>query len=119
MKKIKTYNNFINEGIRDKMTPKSKEDVKKSLDKLEPNRKLELIFSNKITDYYTKDEIKKLLDKLEDKEKISMILTYKPDVYSKKEIEDVIDKCNDRKQHYAGKNDGKDSAQDVQYPAHT
>jgi len=34
MRNIKTYNNFINEGIRDKMTPKSPEEINKYLDKI-------------------------------------------------------------------------------------
>jgi hypothetical protein len=41
---MKTYNQFINEGIRDKMTPRSKEDILKELDKLDSNDKIDHIF---------------------------------------------------------------------------
>ena len=38
---MKKFNQFINESIRDKMTPKSEDDIKKSLEKLSPKEKIE------------------------------------------------------------------------------
>ena len=40
MKKIKTYNSFINEGVRDKMTPKSRKDVEEELEKFLKNTQI-------------------------------------------------------------------------------
>ena len=39
---ISKYNKFINEGIRDKMTPKSEEDIKKILKNVSPKRLMEI-----------------------------------------------------------------------------
>lgn len=60
---MKTFNNFINEGIRDKMLPKSNEDIRKELDKLDSYHKLEKIFKYKIK-LYTDKEIKYMLNDL-------------------------------------------------------
>jgi hypothetical protein len=40
MKKIKTYNSFINEGVKDLMKPKSNEEILAELDKLSPYKAL-------------------------------------------------------------------------------
>jgi hypothetical protein len=58
---ISKFNLYINEGIRDKMIPKSKEDIKKSLDELGPINKIKKIFINKVQGLYTKDEIDEML----------------------------------------------------------
>jgi hypothetical protein len=61
MKKIKNYNSFVKESVRDRMTPKSKEEVEREVEKLEPNRKLSVIFGFGIEDRYTKSELKDFL----------------------------------------------------------
>jgi len=53
---MKTYNQFINESIRDLMTPKSKEDVKKSLDKLRFSERLDKIEDYDMGEFYTEEE---------------------------------------------------------------
>ena len=50
MNKLKTYNNFINEGVRDMMTPKSEEDIKKSIGRKGPKRKIEIGIRNDMPD---------------------------------------------------------------------
>jgi len=59
---------FINEGIRDKMTPKSEEEIKKSLDSLPLSQKISKIFHHykqsifkNETPYYTQKEIDELV----------------------------------------------------------
>ena len=57
--KLQKYNDFINEGIRDKMTPKSKEELKIEVDKLPNDRKLHHIEKYDLEDLYTEKEIEK------------------------------------------------------------
>jgi len=75
---MKTFNQFINEGIRDKMLPKSEEDIKKSLDKiLTPESKLHKIYLHNLQHLFTDEEIKKILNELHIEDKIKNIFDYK------------------------------------------
>ena len=55
---IKKYDGFVNEGVRDKMTPKSKEDIKAALKDKPPLDVLNGIKDYDLTDLYTEDEMK-------------------------------------------------------------
>lgn len=62
---MKNYNQFINEGIRDKMIPKSKEEILKALDKLSPNDKIEnIFFYDPDNTIFTKEDLEKLFREL-------------------------------------------------------
>ena len=63
----------LTEGIRDKMTPKSDEEIRKELDKLEGFEKLELITKYNNHRLYTDEEIRKEMDKFGDLQKIKLI----------------------------------------------
>jgi hypothetical protein len=54
---IQKYNDFVNEGVRDKMTPKSKEELKIEVDKLPDDRKLHHIEKYDLEDLYTEEEM--------------------------------------------------------------
>jgi ankyrin repeat protein len=58
---MKTYNQFINESVRHLMTGKSKEEIRKSLDKLSPKEKLD---RDEEWNIYTKEEVNELLYQL-------------------------------------------------------
>jgi hypothetical protein len=58
---MKTYNQFINEGVRDLMTGKSIEDAKKSIDNLPPQDRYVNISKYKLQDIYTEEELNKFL----------------------------------------------------------
>ena len=53
----------LNESVRDKMTGKSMDDVKKSIDKMLPNEKLMNIFRYKLEDQYTNQELNDMFDR--------------------------------------------------------
>lgn len=62
MKRLVTYNDFVNESVRDQMTGKSIDDIKKDLSKV-PQHKLLGKLSDmdmKLTDIYTEEEILEL-----------------------------------------------------------
>ena len=59
---ISKFNQYINEGIRDKMTPKSEDDIRKSLEKLPPLERITKIYHNNVQDLYTRDEINEILE---------------------------------------------------------
>jgi len=95
---MKTYNQFINEGVRDKMTPKSEEDIKKSLDKLTNSQKIEKIFRYNLQDKFTKMEIMKMFDELSPIDRVNKIFSYqnqsifnkeKP-YFTQKEIDQLV-----------------------------
>jgi len=59
---IKKFEEYINEGIRDKMTPKSEEEVKSLLDKIISLKdKLRYIQEYKLQKFVTNDELKEML----------------------------------------------------------
>ena len=61
MKNIKSFDNFMNEGVRDKMTPKSEEDIKTALNKIIATRdKLDYIIENGLEKYLSESELKEL-----------------------------------------------------------
>ena len=72
MKNIKSFNNFVNEGVRDQMTPKSKEDIKSSLGELTAREKLRKASKMNV---YSKEEILKLLDEVPDNDFLKKIDT--------------------------------------------
>lgn len=74
-KNIKTYNQFINEGIRDKMTPVSHDKLKDLFDKItNPVIRLKKILS---TDYpISEDELKEYVDKLSPIDKLMIAVNY-------------------------------------------
>jgi hypothetical protein len=95
MKKIKTYNGFINEAsVRDAMTPKPEDEVRKSLELLDDRQKLHVIFRNKMTDFFPPEEIRGYVNGIKnDEDKIHTIMSYNmTNLYSDKEIKDLIDK---------------------------
>jgi len=55
--KIKQFNEFITEGIRDKMTPKSKEELKIEVDKMPNDMKFHYIEKYDLEDLYTEKEL--------------------------------------------------------------
>ena len=56
-KNIKTYNSFVNEGVRDKMTPKSEEDIKEILKNVSPDRLMKI----SVFDTYDLDGVKEAI----------------------------------------------------------
>jgi len=94
MKNVKSFYSFVNEGIRDKMTPKSKEDIKNKLNKLSLANRIEKIFdTDDILDIYTGDEIKKLLNRaITTDDKLEKIASKKEilDLYTKDEIKGML-----------------------------
>jgi len=69
MKNIITYDQFLNEGIeptsiRDKMIPKSPEEIKSEIDKLPVDDKLDKILSNKLQNLYTANEMESIIDSM-------------------------------------------------------
>lgn len=69
MKQIKGFNEYLNEGIRDKMTPKSKEDIKNSLMQMPIKDFWENYSSKNIKDILSETELNTLMDKLKELEK--------------------------------------------------
>jgi len=57
--KLQRYSDFVNESVRDKMTPKSKEDLKIEVDKLPAYKKNHFIEKYDLEDLYTEEELKK------------------------------------------------------------
>ena len=70
--KIESYN----ESIRDKMTPKSDEDIKELLDKLPPVTRIDKIMQMGVQNLYTKEEIDILVKKLSVEQMIDKGLAY-------------------------------------------
>ena len=56
MNKIKLYNTFINESLKDKLKGKSDEDIKKGIDKLLPSQKLRKIKGYNLRHLFTNEE---------------------------------------------------------------
>ena len=61
---MKKFNEFVNEGLTDKMKPKSEEEIEKSLDNLSPYEKIEKIFKNKLENLFKKEYIINILNKI-------------------------------------------------------
>ena len=98
MKKLKTFNGFINEGVRDKMTPRSEDEVRKSLELLDDRQKLHAIFRNRMADFFPPEEIKGYLDGIEDEEdRIHTMFNYHlHTLYSDDEIKKLIKKLKSK-----------------------
>jgi ankyrin repeat protein len=60
---MKNFNEFINESIRDKMIPKSEEDIKKSLDNMDLYNKIDKVVKYNLLHLYSLDEILDVIDK--------------------------------------------------------
>ncbi len=81
---MKTFNNFINEGIRDKMLPKSEEDIKNTFSRIldeigdKPIKEvIENLSNKKALKYLDKNNLDKIVKTvLEDKEIIKDKFTY-------------------------------------------
>jgi ankyrin repeat protein len=95
---IRNYKSKINEGVRDKMTPKSENDIKKSLDKLTNSQKIEKIFRYNLQDKFTRMEIMKMFDELSPIDRVNKIFSYqnqsifnkeKP-YFTQKEIDQLV-----------------------------
>lgn len=85
-----------NESVRDKMSPKSTDDIKIILDKLEPKIRIKKIISMHILDCYTKEEIKDMLDNLDILDKTEVILKNELwDYYNRDELRDILDRIGD------------------------
>ena len=83
MTHIKSFNESVNEGIRDKMTPKPKEDVIKSLEKLSPYKALATARKHGV------DEAIKIC--LERTKPINAKLIQDTKKYNKKNLHDFLD----------------------------
>ena len=93
---ITVYNKFINEGIRDKMIPKSEKDIRASLDKLDDKDKIRLIFRQKMTDWFSKKELKDMLSKLNIMNRLNLIynIKIKMNLYTNKELKNMYSELN-------------------------
>lgn len=99
MKKIKTYKNFIFEAsVRDSMTPKPEDEVRKSLELLSDRDKLHAIYRNKMVDFFPSDIIKGYVNDIEDEEdRIHTILSYKmKNLFSDEEIKSLVNKLKSK-----------------------
>jgi predicted transcriptional regulator len=98
MKKIKSFNIFVNEGVRDSMTPRSKEDIKNKLNRLSVSNRIEKIFdTDDILDIYSAEEIKKLLDRaITSEDKLEKISSKKEilNLYTKDEIKGMLNELS-------------------------
>ena len=61
---IKNYKSKTNESVRDLMTPKSSEEIKKSLDDLDPIKKYSFIKKHDMDDLFNKEYINKKMTRL-------------------------------------------------------
>lgn len=90
---IKKFTLF-NESIRDKMTPKSDEDIKKALNKIKDSEEwLHRIYTNKFNKLYTIEEIKDRVKDIKTDNMINILSEYNLiDKYSDKELTDMLSK---------------------------
>jgi len=93
MKYLKSFN----ESIRDKMIPKSKEEIKKSLAILSPDKKFIKIKRYNLKDVFTDEEnkimsedIKQIIDSLSPEKKLRYIIDMNYNEYDKKELLDLF-----------------------------
>lgn len=100
MKNIKTYNNFVGEGVRDKMTPKPEDQVRKSLELLDDRQKLHAIYRNRMVDFFPPEEIKGYVDGIDNEEdRIHTIFSYQlHTLYSDEELKKLIKKLESKDQ---------------------
>jgi hypothetical protein len=93
MKYLKTY-----EGVRDLMKPKSEEDIRKVLDGLSPNKKIDNILQYKLQDKFTKDGLKKMFDELSPDDKFDKVRMYNKSLklYNEEEIRDILDNISNK-----------------------
>ena len=99
MKKIKTYKNFIFEAsVRDSMTPKPEDEVRKSLELLSDRDKLHAIYRNKMEDFFSPEVIKGYVDDIENEEhRIHAILSYKiKNLFSEEELKSLVNKLESK-----------------------
>jgi hypothetical protein len=88
---LKRNRTEINESVRDRMTPKSIEDIRRHLDSLDPIIKLTKILNLGTSEYYTKEEIKEELAKIDKFTRFNMIVSFKlTDYYTRQELRDLI-----------------------------
>ena len=88
---MKTYKQFIYEGVRDMMTPKSEEDIEKSLQKLTTRDKVRVIVERDMIDIFGRDRFKKLLLDLPMEIRMDTIINARVrDIYTQQEIKNMI-----------------------------
>ena len=85
MKKLYSFDKFINEGVRDMMTPKSKEDLRKHIDTLVPGEKLRKGMEFGVL---SKAEARDMIDRLDPEFRLSYGLQYS--LLSPREIHEVF-----------------------------
>jgi hypothetical protein len=93
MKNIRSFESFVNEGVRDQMTPKGKEDIKKSLEGSPALTVLKGIEEHDLGGVYTEDE----LDGYMEESDSTQIYSYFKDMVRRNEFEKVkriMDKWN-------------------------
>lgn len=88
MKNLYSFDKFVNEGIRDMMTPLPKEEVKR---KILENPELHL---KRYKSYLSKEEIYDIVNKMNDGERIKSILFDVPELYSDDDKKDAIGKLS-------------------------
>jgi len=81
----------MNEGVRDLMTPKSKEDILKSLSHLSPDEKIETIINSDQKELFTDEELEKIFKELEPIQKIKKGLYFDLDWLTEMGIEESIE----------------------------
>jgi len=88
LKELNPYGNDLNEGIRDKMLPKSSEEILKGLEGLIPFAKLSKIYDNKVQHLFTDKELRDMFDKLDDSIKMKHVLNtfHVKNLYTEEEI---------------------------------
>ena len=88
---MKTYKQFIYEGIRDMMTPKSEEDIEKSLQKLTTRDKVKVIVERDMIDIFGRERFKKLLLDLPMEIRMDTIINARVrDIYTRLEIKNMF-----------------------------
>jgi ankyrin repeat protein len=88
---MKNYTQFINEGVRDLMTGKSKESILKSLEGLEPLGKLYKIYQNKAEKLFSNEELKELFNELPPTDRLDKIIRFEADkLYTNEEFKDIF-----------------------------
>lgn len=64
MKRINNYNTFINEGIKQFLKPKSKEDILKSIESMDSYDKFYNIFKYNLVDFFDEKDIDDMIEDL-------------------------------------------------------
>jgi len=79
----------LNEGVRDKMLPKSEEDIKKSLISLLPFDRIQKIHQYKAENMFTNEELKQFINDLSSSVQLEYMLKYQY-LFTEEEIEQSV-----------------------------